>query len=155
MPLQDVFLRVGDALTWRVAPLRGWVERLLGQPHEVWQRVVMNRATRQLVSSCDVAALDALEIGGVNWKEFGFRSYRSIDYPEYDLCAAPQVTEGFDLIILEQVLEHIAWPYRAVRHLRQMLKPGGHVLVTTPFLVKRHDFPIDCSRWTLVALPPE
>jgi hypothetical protein len=29
-----------------------------------------------------------------------------------------------------------------------MLKPGGHLLVTTPFLIKVHEVPVDCSRWT-------
>ena len=31
----------------------------------------------------------------------------------------------FDLIIAEQVLEHVQWPYRAVKNIRAMLNPGG------------------------------
>jgi hypothetical protein len=33
-----------------------------------------------------------------------------------------------------------------------MLKPGGAFLVTTPFLVKIHHAPTDCSRWTQTGL---
>jgi hypothetical protein len=38
------------------------------------------------------------------------------------------------------------------RHVRQMLKPGGHLLVTTPFLIRIHDQPVDCTRWTELGL---
>jgi hypothetical protein len=33
-----------------------------------------------------------------------------------------------------------------------MLRPGGHFLVTLPFLIKIHNHPIDCSRWTPTGL---
>ena len=33
-----------------------------------------------------------------------------------------------------------------------MLRPGGHFLVTTPFLIRVHRIPIDCSRWTETGL---
>jgi hypothetical protein len=33
-----------------------------------------------------------------------------------------------------------------------MLRPGGYFVVTTPFLVRLHDSPIDCSRWTETGL---
>jgi hypothetical protein len=29
-----------------------------------------------------------------------------------------------------------------------MLNSNGHFLISTPFLLKVHEFPIDCSRWT-------
>jgi hypothetical protein len=34
----------------------------------------------------------------------------------------------------------------------QMLRPGGHLVVTTPFLVLVHECPVDCSRWTALGL---
>ena len=33
-----------------------------------------------------------------------------------------------------------------------MLEPGGYFLVSTPFLVKIHNYPTDCSRWTETGL---
>src|SRR5205823_6255879 len=53
-----------------------------------------------------------------------------------------------DLVIAEQVFEHLPWPYRAARNVFKMLKPGGHFLMTTPFLVRLHDMPLDCTRWS-------
>lgn len=46
----------------------------------------------------------------------------------------------------------LAWPYRAARHVFEMLNRGGHFLITTPFLNRVHDMPIDCSRWTETGL---
>jgi hypothetical protein len=29
-----------------------------------------------------------------------------------------------------------------------MLKPAGHFINTTPFMIRVHENPVDCSRWT-------
>jgi SAM-dependent methyltransferase len=116
-----------------------------------WSRIVMNRECRQLVDRLNPAALSVLEISGEAWKEAGFRSYRSVSFPEYDLCADP-LPELFDLIIAEQVFEYVLWPYRAGKNVFAMLQPGGHFLISTPFLTPVHDFPQDCSRWTELGL---
>ena len=39
----------------------------------------------------------------------------------------------FDLIIADQVFEHLKWPLRAGRNVYSMLKPGGHFIIATPF----------------------
>jgi SAM-dependent methyltransferase len=80
-----------------------------------------------------------------------FRDYQQIDFPEYDICAGVLPTT-YDLIIAEQVFEHLLWPYRAGRNVYQMLNAGGYFLITTPFLVKVHNYPTDCSRWTETGL---
>jgi len=115
-----------------------------------WCRVVMNRAVRQFVAGLPRHAMDVLEVSGSSWSDpaFGFRSYRSLAYPEYDLCAAPFAAEFCDLVILEQVLEHVRRPHRAVANALAMLRPGGRLLVNTPFLLKVHPCPLDLYRWT-------
>jgi 2-polyprenyl-3-methyl-5-hydroxy-6-metoxy-1,4-benzoquinol methylase len=95
--------------------------------------------------------MDALEISGDRWARHGFRSYVSVNYPEYDVCKEP-VPSSFDIIIAEQVFEHILWPHRAAKNVYAMLRPGGYFLVTTPFLQKIHEVPVDCSRWTETGL---
>jgi SAM-dependent methyltransferase len=96
--------------------------------------------------------MNALEISGTKWANLGFNCYRSIDYPDYDICSGPLEPAGFDIIIAEQVFEHILWPYRAVKNVYTMLKPGGVFVVTTPFLLRIHNCPVDCSRWTPLGL---
>jgi SAM-dependent methyltransferase len=123
-----------------------WLRRRLW--NQQWARVVMNRECRAWVESLNPERLRVLEISGDEWKTlYPFREYKTTDYPAYDVCEKP-LPETFDLIIAEQVFEHLLWPYRAGRHVHQMLNPGGHFLVTTPFMLKIHGSPIDCSRWT-------
>jgi len=89
-----------------------------------------------------------MEISGADWANTGFRSYVSTKYPDFDICAVERPEPNYDLIIAEQVFEHILWPYRAGRNVFGLLRPGGRFLVTTPFLLPVHDVPYDCSRWT-------
>jgi len=60
--------------------------------------------------------------------------------------------ENWDLIIAEQVLEHLISPHKAICHAYEMLRPNGWFIVTTPFLIKLHPQPNDCSRWTETGL---
>ena len=112
-------------------------------PHgyEHWIRIVMNEETARLVGELDFRNASALEISGLRWKGFGFIRYASVSYPDYDICA-DVLDEKFDIIIAEQVFEHVLWPYRAVRNVFHKLNPKGAFLITTPFLVKIHGHPI-------------
>ena len=94
----------------------------------------MDRETEKLVRELSYAQLEVLEIAGEKWLPFGFKSYVSVDYPAYDLCKDP-LPERFDLVIAEQVFEHLLRPNVALRNVEAMLRPGGYVLLTTPFLV--------------------
>ena len=96
--------------------------------------------------------MKALEISGHAWQSFGFDHYQTLTWPEYDVCRAPLENANFDVIIAEHVWEHLLWPHRASQNVWQMLRPGGYFLVMTPFLVRIHEFPHDCSRWTEVGL---
>ena len=116
-----------------------------------WARVVMDKETRRLVYSLMPRELSALEISGEGWKAFPFRNYKSVHFPEYDVSNSA-LNETFDIIIAEQVFEHLIWPYRAARNVFAMLNPGGALLITTPFLVRVHNHPTDCSRWTEVGI---
>jgi SAM-dependent methyltransferase len=117
-----------------------------------WARIVMNRATLASILSRGPEQLKVLEISGSFWKDrCAFKEYKTVSYPDYDVCLGP-LSDSFDLIIAEQVFEHLPRPYRAAQNIHQMLKPGGHFLVTTPFLLKVHNFPLDCTRWTPVGM---
>jgi SAM-dependent methyltransferase len=122
-----------------------------GEGHPQWGRIIMDKATQDLVGALSYKEFETLEISGNQWKDFGFKSYQQARYPEYDICKSPPVG-SYDLIIAEQVFEHLLWPYRAVRNVFAMLRPGGYFLITTPFLVRIHDHPVDCTRWSEVGL---
>ena len=109
---------------------------------------MINWEVKKFIESLDCSQLDVLEISGKREDEFDFHSYRIADYPEYDICAGPLASESFDLVIAEQVFEHIKYPDRAALHVFHMLRPGGIFIITTPFLVRIYPAPLDCFRWT-------
>jgi SAM-dependent methyltransferase len=126
---------------------------LVGYDRAELIRKVCTEHCRRLVVELDPGHLDAVEIGAGSrraWSGQPFRSYRALDWPEHDICAP--LAEGLagtaDLVIAEHVFEHLLWPWRAVRNVHALLRPGGHFLVMTPFLVRVHEVPYDCSRWT-------
>ncbi|HLH50727.1 MAG TPA: methyltransferase domain-containing protein [Roseiarcus sp.] len=125
------------------------VIRFTGYDTTDWLRTVMYREAFRHIESLKPETLDALEISGGNqWSRvFRFRSYESTAYPAFDVCAEI-LPRQFDLVIADQVFEHLKWPYRAGRNVYDMLKPGGTFIIATPFLVRVHRVPIDCSRWT-------
>jgi SAM-dependent methyltransferase len=108
----------------------------------------MDRETQSFVESLEVTRMSALEISGDKWGRFPFKNYRHVHFPEFDICQNTLGNAEYDFIVAEQVLEHILWPYRAVRNIHSMLRPGGWFVVTTPFLLRLHPIPHDCSRWT-------
>lgn len=140
------------------SPRWQWLNRIIGpwvwsgHAHNQWMRVVMNRELDQLVMELKPNQLKACEISGRYWDRPGlFREYHALEYPTFDICADPGPHQ-YDLVIAEQVFEHLLWPYRAGRHVFQMIRPGGHFLISVPFLVKMHRYPVDCSRWSELGL---
>ena len=111
----------------------------------------MTEKTLALVKNLPFHEMRVLEISGNAWCDFGFKSHTSVQFPQFDICERT-LSERFDLIIAEQVLEHVLWPYRAASNVHDLLVPGGYFLVSTPFLIKVHNFPTDCSRWTETGL---
>ena len=107
-----------------------------------WQRVPLNRAVDAHIASLGPANLNAAEISGRAQASKGWRSFTSLDFPEFDVCAplAPG-HETFDVVVCEQVLEHVVDPWAGARNLRGLCAPGGHVIVSTPFMIRVHDLP--------------
>ncbi|NEO93912.1 MAG: class I SAM-dependent methyltransferase [Moorea sp. SIO3G5] len=123
----------------------------MGNECEQWIRIIMNQETKRLVSEIQPEKLNVLEISGSYWQDFDFLSYKSVAYPELDICKS-RLDEKFNLIIAEQVFEHLLWPYQAGRNIYEMLNYDGYFLITTPFLIGVHHCPIDCNRWTELGL---
>lgn len=114
-----------------------------------WVRVVMYKRCFERVRALAPQSLDVLEISaGPQWaREFRFKSYLGTHYPDYDVCE--QTLDGrFDLIIADQVFEHLKRPLRAGKNVHAMLRPGGTLIIATPFLLRIHNSPGDYSRWT-------
>ena len=53
-----------------------------------------------------------------------------------------------DLVMSRSVMEHVAAPLEVYQEINRLLRPGGHFMVTTPFMIRVHAIPVDCTRWT-------
>jgi SAM-dependent methyltransferase len=74
-------------------------------------------------------------------------------YPEFNILSLPYDDNTFDLVVTDQVLEHVQGdPFAAVEECRRVLKPGGISIHTTPFLFQIHGYPSDFWRFTPDAL---
>jgi SAM-dependent methyltransferase len=143
------FIRKRPALKERLRALAGDI----GLSTSDWVRDEMYRDCFAYIRASNPDRLDVLEISAGNqWKRaFNFRSYSETQFPEFDICSE-SLPRKFDLIIADQVFEHLPRPAAAARHVFEMLKPGGTFIIATPFLVRVHNVPIDCSRWTETGL---
>jgi SAM-dependent methyltransferase len=109
---------------------------------EQWQRVVLNRAVDRQLESLDPPARTAVEISGDAHADRGWKAYTSLKHPEFDLCAELRDRGSFDVVICEQVIEHVVDPSAAAANLRGLCAPGGHLVVSTPFLIRVHELPL-------------
>jgi SAM-dependent methyltransferase len=111
-----------------------------------WQRVVMNDSIDAHIGSLDPRTRTAAEISGDSHADKPWKEYTSLDYPDFDLCEPVTDHGTFDVVICEQVLEHVPDPWAAAANLRELTVPGGRVIVSTPFLIKVHEVPIMALR---------
>ena len=63
----------------------------------------------------------------------------------YDI---PLPDENADTLLLTSVLEHLEEPERGIAEAYRLLKPGGHVILTAPFIWWIHEAPRDFFRYT-------
>lgn len=69
-----------------------------------------------------------------------------------DAATLPFADESIDTVLLFEVLEHLARPTAALAEIGRVLKPGGRLLASVPFLYPIHDAPHDFQRYTLHGL---
>ena len=128
--------------------------RPLGYEPDQWVRVVYSREWETFLSSLPLRSLTALEISpGAQpvIEKSRVKSYRTVHFPEFDITQQA-LPATFDIIIAEQVFEHLRHPYRAAANIRKMLNDDGVFLIATPFLIRIHGSPSDYTRWTPAGL---
>lgn len=78
-------------------------------------------------------------------------SYRGCDVLA-DAHKLPFGDNAFDCVIAIEVFEHLSSPDVAIREIHRVLKFGGHILITVPFLFRVHGDPFDFQRFTAEGL---
>ena len=70
--------------------------------------------------------------------------------PDY-LCsseAIPTHDNTFDVVLIAEIIEHLECPEKTLKESLRVLKAGGKLIATIPFLYPVHADPFDFQRWT-------
>lgn len=70
----------------------------------------------------------------------------------YDGKRFPFRQGSFDAVVTFEVLEHVFNPDEFLQEINRVLKKGGHLLVTVPFVWDEHEQPYDYARYTSFGL---
>lgn len=105
--------------------------------------------------------LRTLEIGSYGNPDYGkyFPNKVGIDVKNgkgVDIVASvyelPFNAEEFDVILCMSVLEHLEGPAKAILEMKRVLKVGGSIIISVPFMFPIHDAPGDYWRFTKYGL---
>lgn len=70
----------------------------------------------------------------------------------YDGKTFPFQDNAFDSILCNQVLEHVFNPESFLKEINRVLKPGGKILLSVPFVWDEHEQPFDYARYSTFGL---
>lgn len=98
----------------------------------------------------DPAIIEFGQSNGVIKLMFRNYAYEIADnYPKVDIQDLRSFeSDRYDFVILDQVLEHVRDPMRGIQEVYRILKKGGWLIATTPFLVRIHNDPNDYWRFS-------
>jgi len=65
-----------------------------------------------------------------------------------DAAFLPFRVESFDSVVCIEVLEHCEYPQKTVDEIYRVLRKGGHVIISVPFICPIHADPFDFNRFT-------
>lgn len=94
----------------------------------------------------------ATEYIGIDIAQSGHDHTRSNIDIFYDGLNIPFEDNSFDSIICFEVLEHVFEPEKIIQEMYRVLKPGGKLILTTPFIWNEHEIPYDYGRYTYFGL---
>lgn len=84
---------------------------------------------------------------GVDWKN-SLHEQSHVDIFA-DLCKRLPIDDSFaDTVVSFQVLEHLPEPYLCLEEAYRILKGGGKIIITVPFMWQVHEAPHDFYRFT-------
>lgn len=98
------------------------------------QKIILNLGSGVKIINQDVINID-------------FYPFANVDIVA-DISDLPIDSNSIDAIINESVLEHIGQPEKIVSEMHRLLKPGGYIYLSVPFIVSFHSSPDDYYRWT-------
>jgi SAM-dependent methyltransferase len=112
-------------------------------PHrDLLHGLVLNAgAGRRSVAHLVRGRVISIDLPGDNNARDAGRVYATLDQ-------LPLPDNAVDAVLCIAVLEHVANPAQVGRELARVLKPGGHLILSVPFLQPEHKVPTDFQRYT-------
>ena len=94
----------------------------------------------------DVSEYSGLDIDSKTTRNRGVADYF------YDGNKFPVQDAEFDAVLCNQVLEHVFNPNDFLLEINRVIKPGGKLLLTVPFVWDEHEQPFDYARYSSFGL---
>ncbi len=146
-----------------------WMERLRDRLkytvlHPQWQTNRLHRQSQQILSVIQNALVLDVGSGNASYRIAKNNCLVRIDYPETgkhyrnrpdvhaDARTLPFATASVDIVFLLEVLEHIADTDQVIAEIQRVLKPGGRLYISAPFIYPAHDLPHDYFRFSVEGL---
>lgn len=127
--------------------LKNYAIRRLGYDIRNWLRIrQIESFTHFLAERPDARVLEVSPGWNTYWKD-RCNNYTTVDYPEFDICK-DSLRKKFDVVIADQVLEHVKSPIQACKNIYKMVDIDGYAMIAAPFLFRIHARPYDFQRWT-------
>lgn len=102
----------------------------------------------------DLGGHKTIKRGQFDIERYGFRvvyanlsTQKGADV-QADAARLPLRADSFDGVICAELLEHVPDPLPVLSEARRVLKRGGHLFVSAPFLYQLHGDPHDFGRYT-------
>jgi SAM-dependent methyltransferase len=124
-------------------------------------RLYLDRWVGQAAQSVPTGSLvlDAGAGGGLYKTYFSKHEYESADFCQVnkdygeityvcDLSAIPVEADRYDMVLMTQVLEHLAEPQKVLKEIYRILKPGAALWLSAPLYYEEHEQPHDYFRYT-------
>ena len=134
--------------------------------HPQWLSLRYHRNSRRYLR--EIAGCRVLDIGSGDSEQYALMGpdcqLLRLDYPAtnasyrhlpdiYANAAMLPVREGaMDVVLLLEVLEHVPDDGLVLREIHRVLKAGGRLYISVPFVYPLHDVPADFRRYTLYGL---
>lgn len=140
-------------------------QRRRANPSSLISNEIITDALASFLAECYADDGDAVLDLGAGTKPYArlyeccFRRAVSVDvdHSPHDLAKVDAIADAanlpfadreFDCVICTEVLEHCRDPLAVLSEVRRILKPGGRVFLTTPFMIGIHESPHDYFRYT-------
>lgn len=122
--------------------LRRWQNHMRG--------IVLDVGGEKFKPECYVAPTEDQACGSNRVDRWLYLNLNPVAVPDIvaDGACLPLATGAVDTVVCLETLEHVVDPQQVVREMARVLRPGGTLLLSVPFLYRIHAAPNDLWRFT-------